>query len=409
MRFVRHRVEPLSRETVRSLAAREGWLIDSGDVLRAGVGGPATKLSLTDGTNLEVAQYLKSFVLEGDPGIRGTGVVAFGTLPFDRDAPAELCVPEHVITITSDATWVTSLDDSSEWRKLIAATTEPIQEPLGVRTLTMSPSPDLYSHLVAKAVERLRNKELVKVVLARSVEGELDDVIDAGALAQRLRHREPACTIYSLPTLDSRRFVGASPELLIRRTQSEVESHPLAGTVALPSKSDIDDFGTWLLGSAKNLHEHAVLVDEIVRQLAESFDDVRADSEPSIVMLRTVAHLGTWIHATNSPQPPLDALDVVRLIHPTPAVGGLPRELARELIRELETKDRGHYAGPVGWLDQDGDGDWWLGIRGVLVEGDHFEAWAGAGIVSESDPLGEREETRDKLQSVLGSLLVSRF
>jgi menaquinone-specific isochorismate synthase len=90
-------------------------------------------------------------------------------------------------------------------------------------------------------------------------------------------------------------------------------------------------------------------------------------------------------------------------------VGGIPRDVAYALIQTLEQKDRGHYAGPVGWIDSRGDGDWWVGIRGVLVEGDTFEAWAGAGIVSESDPTAEREETKIKLESVLSSLVADRF
>ena len=97
------------------------------------------------------------------------------------------------------------------------------------------------------------------------------------------------------------------------------------------------------------------------------------------------------------------------MLHPTAAVGGIPRVAAYELLQRLESFERGHYAGPVGWVDQSGDGEFWIGIRGVLVDGADFEAWAGAGIVSESDPIAEREETRDKLASVLSSVLVDRI
>jgi isochorismate synthase EntC len=170
-----------------------------------------------------------------------------------------------------------------------------------------------------------------------------------------------------------------------------------------------DDYENWLLGSTKNLHEHAVMVDDIVNILASHYDTIEAQPTPSIVSLRTVAHLGTWISASasNAVTPP-DALNVLRLLHPTAAVGGIPRSSAYELICRLEQLDRGHYAGPIGWIDANGDGEWWVGIRGVIVNGTDFEAWAGAGIVSESDPIAEREETKDKLASVLSSVLVDR-
>jgi isochorismate synthase EntC len=149
-----------------------------------------------------------------------------------------------------------------------------------------------------------------------------------------------------------------------------------------------------------------VVVDEIVRALANVYDDVSADAEPSIVTLRTVAHLGTWVNARSHESHPPDALDVLRMLHPTSAVGGIPRESAYELICRLEQRDRGYFAGPLGWIDAQGDGEWWIGLRGVLISGQEFEAWAGAGIVSESDPIAEREETKNKLAVVLSTVLV---
>jgi isochorismate synthase EntC len=148
-------------------------------------------------------------------------------------------------------------------------------------------------------------------------------------------------------------------------------------------------------------------VNEIVTALETMYDDVEADAGPSIVALRTLAHLGTWIEASCHDEADApDALAVLRLLHPTSAVGGVPRRSAYELIQRLEQIDRGYYAGPIGWIDANGDGEWWIGFRGVLVKGAQFEAWAGAGIVSESDPIAEREETKAKLASFLSSVLV---
>jgi isochorismate synthase len=412
VKFVRSSISPLRAETLRALGARDGWLVESPEILRAGFGRVVDRVELGAGldspTNATAA--LARHEVVGDDGPAGTGVVAFATLPFDRNAPGELQIPEFLITQSaSGETWLTCLEGSSDWREWYDAAKDPTQETQSLRSLTYQPTPEEYAHNVALAVEILRRKEIDKVVLARAVLGSVPEPIDTAAIAQRLRLREPICTLYSLPSSDGQRFVGASPELLVRRTGVEIQCHPLAGTITLPPNVAPDDYQTWLLGSTKNLHEYGVLVDEVVRNLANVYDDVYADPEPSIVTLRTVAHLGAWVSArSNNLDTAPDALEVLRLLHPTAAVGGVPRESAYDLIRRLEQHDRGHYAGPLGWMDERGDGEWWIGIRGVLVKGREFEAWAGAGIVSESDPIAEREETRDKLASVLTSVLVDR-
>jgi isochorismate synthase len=412
VKFIRSSLGPLRAETLRALGARDGWLIESPEVLRAGFGRVVDRVELEAGlhSSTNATAALQRHEVVGDDGPAGTGVVAFATLPFDRNAPGELQIPEFLITQTvSGEAWLTCLEGSDNWREWFDAVKEPTQEAQSLRSLTYQPTPEEYAHNVALAVEILRRKEIDKVVLARAVLGSVPESIDTAAIAQRLRLREPICTLYSLPASDGQRFVGASPELLVRRTGVEIQCHPLAGTITLPPNVAPDDYQTWLLGSTKNLHEYGVLVDEVVRNLANVYDDVYADPEPSIVTLRTVAHLGAWVSArSNNLDTAPDALEVLRMLHPTAAVGGVPRESAYDLIRRLEQHDRGHYAGPLGWMDARGDGEWWIGIRGVLVNGREFEAWAGAGIVSESDPIAEREETKDKLASVLTSVLVDR-
>jgi len=383
-------------------------LVESPTVLRAGFGRVSVRVELSRGLDASTTtSALGEHGLDGDDGPSGTGVVAFATLPFDRTAPGELQVPEFVITQTSSGeAWVTAAD-AGDWREYYDGVAPPTQETQSLRSLTLLPTPEEYAHNVALAVEILRRKEIDKVVLARAVLGAVPDPIDAAAVAQRLRVREPICTLYSLPAPDGRRFVGASPELLVRRTGLSIECHPLAGTITLPPNVAPDDYETWLLGSTKNLHEHAVVVDEIVANLANVYDDIDADAEPSIVALRTVAHLATRITATSHDLDAApDALEVLRILHPTAAVGGIPRQSAYDLIRRLEQHDRGVFAGPVGWVDANGDGEWWIGLRGVLLRGRDFEAWAGAGIVSESDPIAEREETKAKLAVVLSSVLL---
>ena len=410
MRFHRRRIEPQPLATLRCVGARDGWLMETSDVIRVGFGEAVDHVVLDQGLDVafDATASLRRHDLRGDDGPPGSGVVAVGALPFDRSAASRLDVPEYTITQTNagDA-WITTLEGSDAWHDVLDATVPPVQETQSLRSLTLEPTPDEYAHNVALAVETLRSKEIDKVVLARSVRGSVPEAIDVAAVAQRLHHREPLCTIFSIPTSDGRRFVGATPELIARRTGRTLRSHPLAGTIALPPNVAPEDYLTWLLGSTKNLHEHNVPVNEIVTALERVYDDVRADAGPSIVALRTLAHLGTWIDAScrNAADAP-DALAVLRLLHPTSAVGGVPRQSAYELIRRLEPIDRGLYAGPLGWIDAQGDGEWWIGFRGVLVSGADFEAWAGAGIVSESDPIAEREETKAKLASFLSSVLV---
>ncbi|HUV57541.1 MAG TPA: isochorismate synthase [Acidimicrobiales bacterium] len=410
MNFRRERIEPQRLEALRSCGARDGWLIETTDILRVGFGTRVDQIVLEGGLEapFDPKDALGHHCLSGVEGPAGSGIVAFGALPFDRSARAQLDVPEFTITQTKDGdAWLTSATGSSHWAEILEGATSPVQETQSLRSLMLQPTPDQYAHNVALAVEILRTKEIDKVVLARAVLGSVTEEIDPAAIAQRLRLREPLCAIYSIPTADGRRYVGASPELLARRTGRTLQSHPLAGTIALPPNVAPDDYQNWLLGSAKNLHEHSVPVNEIVNTLATVYDDVYADPNPSIVTLRTLAHLGTWITATcTSEAGAPDALEVLRLLHPTSAVGGVPRQSAYELIRRLEQHDRGQYAGPLGWIDANGDGEWWIGFRGVLIRGAEFEAWAGAGIVSESDPTAEREETKAKLASVLSSVLV---
>jgi len=409
MNFERSLIPTLDHKVLRTLGARSGWLLEDSVALRVGFGDVVATVELPSGLagSFEATDALRAHSIVGPEGPRGTGITAFGSLPFDRHRPSQLDVPSHVITAFANGeTWLVKEVGAAPLDEIITTFVEPVQEVQSVRSIHFDPTPEEYAHKVALAVEILRRKELDKVVLARSVSGTVPTTIDVAAIIQRLKSREPLCTLYSMPISDGFRYVGASPELLVKREGATVTSHPLAGTIALPANVAPDDYQQWLLGSSKNLHEHAVPVTEVVNCLAGFFDHVEADPTPSIVTLRTLAHLGTWVraYAENEVDSP-DALEVLKLLHPTAAVCGIPREDATTTISQLEGRDRGNYAGPVGWIDHRGDGEWWIGIRGVLVRNNEFEAWAGAGIVSESDPSSEREETKAKLASVLSSVL----
>ncbi|MGH9021415.1 MAG: hypothetical protein ACRDV0_10430, partial [Acidimicrobiales bacterium] len=198
MRFVRRRVDGVDPAALRTLGARHGWLVESRDALRVGAGDALDVIDLPGDAATPVASALGHHDLVGDEGPVGSGVVAFASLPFDPTAPGRLEVPRYVVTRTPDgATWVSSPEGDDGLDSLLGEPA-PTQEPQSLRTLTYQPTAEEYAHHVAHAVEVLRRKEIDKVVLARAVLGTVPDAIDAAAVAQRLRAREPICTIYSL-------------------------------------------------------------------------------------------------------------------------------------------------------------------------------------------------------------------
>jgi isochorismate synthase len=201
--------------------------------------------------------------------------------------------------------------------------------------------------------------------------------------------------------------MGASPELLIRRAGLDVESHPLAGTAARSGDPEVDRrVEAALLASDKERAEHRAVVDAITDGLSPVVAVLNVPDAPSIMELRNVSHLGTRITgqlATGAGGEVLNALELLALIHPTPAVAGTPADLALDYLAKAEELDRDRYAGAVGWIDGHGDGEWYLGIRCAIVEDRTARLFAGVGIVADSDPHAELAETQLKLQAFLAA------
>ena len=238
------------------------------------------------------------------------------------------------------------------------------------------------------------------MVLARRLEVDLGGPVVATAVLRRMAAEEPAATAFLFGTPDGA-FVGASPELLVSRRGRHVRSHPLAGTAARGRER-----AEGLLGSAKDLEEHELVVADIAGVLDPRCTELFVPGGPSLVALHSMSHLGTRIEGrliAEGGRPP-SALELVAALHPTPAVGGVPLADALELIEALEPGPRGAWAGPVGWLDARGDGDWVVGLRSAIISGSTAVLWAGAGIVAASDPEAELEETAVKLAPVLEGL-----
>jgi len=195
-------------------------------------------------------------------------------------------------------------------------------------------------------------------------------------------------------------FVGASPELLVRSSGGVVTSNPLAGT-APRGEGEAEDrlLAEALMRSEKDRIEHRYVVDDVADRLAAYSDDLAVPAEPSLKRMASVQHLSTRI--TGTTRTGLHVLDLVDALHPTPAVGGTPRDPALAFIAKAEPFDRGWYTGGVGWIDGAGDGEFAIGLRCGLLEGTNAHVFAGAGIVADSDPDAELLETRLKFRPML--------
>ena len=259
--------------------------------------------------------------------------------------------------------------------------------------------PAHYEGAVARAVERIRAGHLEKVVLAREVRVHAPRPIDAAPVLGGLRDAFPACYCYLVATPEAA-FVGASPELLVRRDGARAQTVALAGTTRRSADPAVDDhLGESLLRSAKDREEQAIVARRIERALRPVSLWVAAAEEPALVRVHNVQHLATPIRAQLTD--PVGTLDLAARLHPTPAVGGEPRDRAAAAIPELEGLDRGWYAGALGWVDLFEDGELFVALRCALIRGQVAHLYAGDGIVRDSVPEDELAETEVKLQALL--------
>jgi menaquinone-specific isochorismate synthase len=328
-------------------------------------------------------------------GLPGTGAIAVGALPFhsgtgDPARDGEIVVPARVFGIGADGrAWTTEIGPAA------VAEVAPRHTPtrFDVRAVDTR---DGWRDAVEAILAAIAAGSVDKVVLAREVVVEADEPFSLPSVLARLHAQQPGCHVYAAGDL-----VGASPELLVRRRGSIAESRPMAGTVA----SDAGEAAVAALAeSVKDANEHQFVVDAIVDALRGRCRELDVAGMPEVARFSSVAHLVTPIRAVLADPAP-SALALARLLHPTPAVGGTPRAAALDLIARLERRDRGHYAGPVGWVDADGDGEWAVALRGGEVHGRTAVLRAGAGIVAGSDPVSEWAETEAKLEPMLRALV----
>jgi salicylate biosynthesis isochorismate synthase len=272
-------------------------------------------------------------------------------------------------------------------------------DPVQPTRVASAAPPSHYEQAVAQAVERIAAGELEKVVLAREVRAHAARTPDPAAIAGALRDAFPACFCWCVGTPELA-FVGASPELLLRRDGARAQTVALAGTTRRSADPAVDDhLGEQLLRSAKDRAEQAIVARRIERTLDPVSVWVTAADEPVLVQVQNVQHLATPIRAQLAD--PLPAVELAGMLLPTPAVGGEPRDVALPLIPALEGLDRGWYAGPVGWTDLAEDGEFCVALRCALLRGRVAHLYAGCGIVRDSVPAAELAESEVKLQALL--------
>lgn len=358
-----------------------------------------------------------------DPG-RG-GPLAVGGFAFADEGgsspawsgfqPASLVVPEVALTrneregVYLKLSALASPDDTAEdllaglTRRLDELRSVPLElldpDPRGRHIVAGAMPPEHYEAAVGRAVQLIRQGELQKVVLAREVQVHAPRPYDPAAVFGVLREAFPSCFVFCVGR-GAATLVAASPELLVRREGHRVSTLALAGSTRRSADPAVDaHLGEQLLRSQKDREEQAIVIRRIERTLRQHALWVTATPEPVLVRVANIQHLGTPIRAQLAR--PLDAIELLGLMHPTPAVGGEPPQRAKPLIPALEGMDRGWYAGPVGWTDATGDGEFCVALRCALLRGELASCYAGVGVVRDSDPAAELGETEIKLAALL--------
>ncbi|MFL6025288.1 MAG: isochorismate synthase MenF [Friedmanniella sp.] len=330
----------------------------------------------------------------GDPPA-GAGLIAFGSFVFDPDSAGRstLVVPQTVVGRRKGRAWVTRMG-SPTGPDPVLAPTDPPRAPDGVEYFEGALSTDDWQAAVREAVRRINAGELDKVVLARDLLARARSELDPRWLVQRLADRYAGCWTYLVDGL-----VGATPEMLVRREGGLVTSRVLAGTIRRRGSEEADlSLAGALARSGKDLEEHEYAVASVARSLAPYCSGMHVPEAPYVLELPNVLHLATDV--TAAARPGTTALGLAAALHPSAAVCGTPRQAAQSLIAELEHLDRERYAGPVGWVDAHGDGEWGIALRcGQLDETDprQIRLYAGCGIVAGSDPAAELAESVAKL------------
>lgn len=331
----------------------------------------------------------------------GSGLSAFGSFAFadESSASSVLVIPEVIIGRRDGVAFVTTITHTGEQPRPAEI---PVIAPLGARASvsfrTGEQSEEGYRESVREAVRRIQRGDMSKVVLARDLVGTLADGADIRPMITDLAQSYPDCWTYCVDGL-----IGSSPETLVRVHDSTMDARVLAGTAARGIDAHTDlEAAAELATSTKDLDEHAFAVRSVVDSLEPFTTHLSTGESPFTLRLANLWHLATDVTGTLTPGS--TSLDLVAALHPTAAVAGTPTVAALALISELEPFDRGRYAGAVGWVGSSGEGEWAIALRCVQIDGQSVTAYAGCGVVANSQADAELSETTMKFRPVVDAL-----
>jgi menaquinone-specific isochorismate synthase len=334
----------------------------------------------------------------------GSGLVSFGSFAFaDEPGDSLLVVPRVVVGRRGDVAWLTTVGEGGPAATPDLREADDPAAPVAVSFADGALNGDQWMSVVADAVARISRGDLEKVVLARDLVATASEPIDVRWPLRRLAETYPMCWTFHVDGM-----FGATPEMLVRRERGLVTSRVLAGTIRRTG-DDAHDLGlaAALARSSKDLEEHEYAVRSVADALAPYCDSMNLPDSPFVLHLPNVMHLATDVTAVvhdGRPESAANALELAAALHPSAAVGGTPTKTAVRLISEIEGMDRGRYAGPVGWLDARGDGEFGIALRSAEVLDGAVRLFAGCGIVADSDPEAELAEAQAKFVPVRDAL-----
>lgn len=375
----------------------------------------------------EWKRFIETAVVFDEYGVQGTGPAMFGGFSFDplkektglwsKFAGALFHIPKYMLSIVDGEAYFTTNvictqhDDVSLYEKVIKERKEVLRQSVVSPSISrmklkeiVEIDPEAWKDTVKDLVNDLADSEgeLKKVVLARELRLHFTDEILAETVLHNLLDVQKDSFIFAFES-NGDCFIGASPERLVKKNGASLFSACLAGSIGRGSSPEEDErLGSELLNDQKNLIEHQYVVDMIKEAMRETCDEVTLPDEPELMKMKYIQHLYTPVFGKNREGTSL--LDLIARLHPTPALGGLPKQAAIEKIREVEKLDRGLYAAPIGWVDYRGNGEFAVAIRSGLIQGKEASLFAGCGIVADSNADSEYIETSIKFKPMLAAL-----
>ena len=407
------------------------WKDPNNDLYLAGIGIACRLQSFKNGKNRfqeikeEWANIKESAIINGVNSGKGTGPLCFGGFSFSSQDTCPdstwsqyghylFYIPTYLITETKQGFYLTTsiylephmsdreIEQFMRERDVFLSMTVTNQRNMPVIVEQQEHLVGDWKQAIVSSIDDIRKGEMEKIVLARELRLRFEEDIPSHLVLQNLMIQQNSSFIFGLES-GEHCFVGASPERLVKKEGESIFSACLAGSIprGIDDETDIE-LGNELLTDVKNRSEHQFVVNMMRKAMEQYCLEITIPDAPVLMKLKNIQHLYTPVECVSKPG--TSVLDFVELLHPTPALGGAPRDVAMDKIERYEGMDRGFYAAPIGWMDIYGNGDFSVGIRSGLLQGDKASLYAGCGIVEKSDPDSEYMETKVKFKPMLSAL-----